>query len=364
MPSIITCLIVRNEAHIIARCLDSVKPFTDYLLIHDTGSTDETINVVEAWMKANNIPGHVTSAVWTDFATNRTWLIGEARTLPFDWVLTLDADEQLQSRCCFGRDDLHEQLSADCHQITAMSGSLAYGRPLLFRNNMLFRYRGIVHESLYCDGPHVNGPVISGLTLQVGHDSARNMDGGKFLRDIEALKTALAEGRDADLRARMLFYLAQSYRDAGLPDEALETYHLRELEGGWVEELYQSIYQQGRLMESLKHPSELSIQKYLHAWEVMPARAEALHGAARLCNRTQRWQQAYALASAGFTLPQKPGLFVEEWIYDYGLMDELAISAQRTGRMAEAARLNRLLLKIMPASHHERLQKNLAFSGG
>ncbi len=42
MPTIGLCMIVKNEAHVITRCLDSVCPLVDHVLIEDTGSTDAT----------------------------------------------------------------------------------------------------------------------------------------------------------------------------------------------------------------------------------------------------------------------------------------------------------------------------------
>ena len=46
------CMIVKNEAHVILRCLDSVRPLVDYVLIEDTGSTDGTQQIVMDWLVA------------------------------------------------------------------------------------------------------------------------------------------------------------------------------------------------------------------------------------------------------------------------------------------------------------------------
>jgi len=364
MSSIVTCLIVRDEAHVIRRCLDSVKPFTDFLVIHDTGSTDDTPKVIEDWMTANDIEGEIHFREWSDFATNRTMLIESARKLPYDYVLTLDADEQLQRGCCFDKENLSEQLDSDCHEITCNDGVVSYPRPLLFRNALPWRYKGVVHEGLYCDMSHSNGDVIKGLTVKVTCDGARSKAGDKHLMAIESLKHALMTNREPEMKARYLFYLAQSYRDAAMPREALETYNLREKEGGWKDEVFQAIYQQAKLMEWLKFRSYMVIQKYLQAWEVMPTRAESLHGAARICNQTQRWQQAYVLASAAAQIAKPQGLFIEDWIYDHGILDELAIAAHYAGHHKEARQINLTLLKLIPECHRERIRKNLSFCGG
>jgi glycosyltransferase involved in cell wall biosynthesis len=50
MKTISLCMIVKNESHVIERCLNSVKPLLDYVLIVDTGSTDNTIEVIYNWL--------------------------------------------------------------------------------------------------------------------------------------------------------------------------------------------------------------------------------------------------------------------------------------------------------------------------
>ncbi len=364
MSSVITCLIVKDEAPVIRRCLDSVRAVTDHLLVCDTGSEDGTPSLVREWMAESGTPGEVITLPWVDFATNRTLLLESARRpAACEYVFTLDADEVLETAPGWTKDTFRAQLTHDCHSVPVRSGSILYPRPLLFRNATPFRYRGVVHEALYCDPPHTRGPAVTGLQVRALADGARSLAGGKFLRDIALLEGALASGADPDLRARYLFYLAQSRRDAGQHEAALATYYLREREGGWAEEVFQSIYQQGRLMEALERPAGAVIQRYTDAWERLPSRAESLHAAARLCNRTGRFRQAYLLASAAEPIPLREGLFVEDWIYRYGVLDELAIAAQRTGRLKEAARINRLLLRIIPQDQHDRIRKNLAFCG-
>ena len=45
------CMIVKNEAHCIIRCLESIKPYINYWVICDTGSTDGTQNVIKEYLK-------------------------------------------------------------------------------------------------------------------------------------------------------------------------------------------------------------------------------------------------------------------------------------------------------------------------
>ena len=74
-PSVKTiglCMIVRDEVHIIRRCLDSVAPLVDAVLIVDTGSTDGTQAAIRDFLAASGLPGEIVEEPWRDFAWNRS----------------------------------------------------------------------------------------------------------------------------------------------------------------------------------------------------------------------------------------------------------------------------------------------------
>ena len=50
MKTINLCMIVKDEAHVIERCFDSVRPLIDEILIVDTGSTDDTVSVINNYL--------------------------------------------------------------------------------------------------------------------------------------------------------------------------------------------------------------------------------------------------------------------------------------------------------------------------
>ena len=65
------CLIVRDEGHCITQCLDSFSGSLDAVAIVDTGSNDNTISVIQNYLKVNKIFGGVISKPWGYFAISR-----------------------------------------------------------------------------------------------------------------------------------------------------------------------------------------------------------------------------------------------------------------------------------------------------
>lgn len=81
------CIIARDEAAFLKRCLVSARNHVDEIIVVDTGSTDATIDV------AREAGAHVESFGWCDdFSVARNVSLEAASG---DWVLVLDCDEVL-----------------------------------------------------------------------------------------------------------------------------------------------------------------------------------------------------------------------------------------------------------------------------
>ena len=88
-PSLAAAMIVRNEARCITRCLESVRPFVDKMVVLDTGSTDQTMELARkagALVYEMPWPGSFAEA------RNRSLELADA-----DWNLIVDADEWIVS---------------------------------------------------------------------------------------------------------------------------------------------------------------------------------------------------------------------------------------------------------------------------
>ena len=180
------------------------------------------------------------------------------------------------------------------------------------------------------------------------------------------LEAALETEQDAFLISRYTFYLAQSYRDCGENAKALDAYLRRAGQGFWDEEVFFSLYRAAQLKEALGYPDHDIIGTYLKAYETCPTRAESLHGAMRYCRLNDKFHQAYLIGGHALTLARpEGGLFVEDWIYDYGLLDEYSISAYWAGHYEQSLMAGRKILdeaKIPREDLAEAIRDNARFA--
>jgi glycosyltransferase involved in cell wall biosynthesis len=79
MPTIGLCMIVRDEAHVVERCLDSVRPLIDGAVIVDTGSRDGTPEIVRAYLVRHGIPGAGSAEVQSILRPGRGWTVRRGR---------------------------------------------------------------------------------------------------------------------------------------------------------------------------------------------------------------------------------------------------------------------------------------------
>ena len=110
MTALTVSMIVRNAQAFLPACLQSVQSLAPEIVIADTGSTDRTIEIArEFGARVVQIPWH------NDFAEARNRAIAEAQG---DWILSLDADEQLDPKTAAGIAALLENKTLSGFQVT------------------------------------------------------------------------------------------------------------------------------------------------------------------------------------------------------------------------------------------------------
>jgi len=365
MKTIAFTAIVRNEQDNILNCLESVKDLCDKFIILDTGSNDETINVVKDFFKKNNLDGDIISDPWVSFSTNRTNALNKAKDLGCDYVLMLDADETMNYKPDFNLSKFKENLKAQVYDVET-NLDIIYYRPLLTRADLNCFYKSVIHEFLECPNNWDSRDKTEGVFVSSSLNGYRSKQSeNKFINDIKVLKKELETETDEFLISRYTFYLAESLKNSGNSLEAVKYYRKRTQQGFWDQEIFESYYAMAKCFEDIDEKPEIVMSTYLQAFEACPSRAESLHDLAFYCRKKEWFNIAlmYALQGTRIPLPDN-GLFVKKWIYDYGLKDEASVSAYWTGDYETSYQLSVQLVKenLYPESQEDRIKANLQFA--
>jgi glycosyltransferase involved in cell wall biosynthesis len=215
-------MIVKNESHIIENTLSKLcdKIAFSYWVICDTGSTDDTREIITRFFSEKNIrniPGELIQHEWKDFGHNRTLAL-EAAHGKADYIFIFDADDQIT-----GEIEWPITFDKPAYNLQFGSTEFSYVRPILLSGHLKTRYVGVLHESLeyVC---HVADTIGGNYFIESLRTGSRNNDHSKYFKDAMILQNAYASEKDVSLADRYAFYCAQSYRDCDLYDDAVEWY--------------------------------------------------------------------------------------------------------------------------------------------
>ncbi len=222
-PRLSVCLIVRNEERFLTQCLQSVRDVAWQIVVVDTGSTDRTMDLARAQ------GGEVGTFTWgDDFSAARNAALALARG---DWVLVIDADEELRSDTLPAlRDDLQDARVMSYRLPLLNEGREHLGPsyvPRLFRNAPGVLFEGRIHESCF---PSVNQRAsLWGLESRTGRAVLRHhgyqaevvTDRRKQDRNLSLLRQAVGERPDD---ANLQMNLGMELCKAGSVAAGLEHY--------------------------------------------------------------------------------------------------------------------------------------------
>lgn len=379
---LVLAMIVKNESKIITRLLDSIGSVLDFVCITDTGSEDNTVELIENWGRDHNLPTTVCHDQWQDFKYNRTKCIKNAQeTYPeADYILLSDADFIWHVKDHF---DKH-LLFKDRYDIYQFSDLLKYTNTRMINARLEWEYRLRTHEYITVKGDtsHTRGE-LKGLEIEDREDGGCKDD--KFERDERLLKLDLEDPDvDEDDKTRARFYLARTLTDMKRYSEAIVAYRDRIKDGGFVQEVYYSKYQIGVCYEQLariklylsqtlkkdeserneyeknyleKHIAQLNLEgltwgqlqiaadfdfekaddEYWNAYEYRPSRAEALLKCAAMHRDLFHSQRAYDIAQIGKEIKMSAdSLFVEKACYTWNWDMEIMLTACYIGKPEES----------------------------
>lgn len=377
-PRLCLTMIVKNESKIIERCLDSVKGHIDYWVIVDTGSTDDTKELIQNSL--SDIPGELHEREFVSFGHNRT----ESLELSYNkskFVLLMDADLVFKVNDPNFKKNLSPKVDAyminECDSIdqNGRCAGFNYRNRIIINNEKEWFFEGSTHEVIELKEKRDTACInLDDVWIHNMYDGGSKSD--KYTRDIRLLTQDLKEDPDND---RAMFYLGESYfnlahqegiditseKTCSLLRDASFWYQKRvDAINTWDQEKYISLFKMAKI-NSLMNDS-IDFLGFLKAYEFMPSRLEPIYQIVRFCRENELYYSGYLIGKMALTnitpLP-KDALFVDGDVYSYQLIDETAICASWAGDNRTSESMIESILPIIEGyaseENVERIKDNL-----
>jgi tetratricopeptide (TPR) repeat protein len=319
-------MIVKNESRVILRLLESVVNYIDCYCICDTGSTDNTVEIIQQFFSSREhlIPGKIIHEPFRDFGYNRTFALKACEQIDVKYILLLDADMIFKVDPSITKTGFQNLLQADAYYIFQGSDTFFYKNVRIVKNKLGMVYWGVTHEYVKTpEGTKYEQMDKDQIFINDIGDGGCKSD--KFVRDVQLLKKGLEDEPNND---RYTFYLANSYRDAGQYDNAIECYKKRIEIGGWFDEVWHSYYSIGKCYKN-KGDMANAVYWWLEAYNFFPKRIENLYEIIHHYRCHGKNNLAYGI----FIMADHERknnkttdyLFLQKDVYDYKLDYELSI---------------------------------------
>lgn len=365
MATLCFATMCRDESKCILDTLESVYKYIDYWIVCDTGSTDNTCELVKNFFDEKNIPGELYVDEWVDFAYNKNIMFEKVYNKS-DYVLHFDSDDWLM-----GNFKVPEVNAGDIFHYKCKRGSFKFNVSILYNNRLKWKLYGVRHTIIKCidkqnikyvDNSHED------VWLDAEDRGHRSTDPEKYNKDGKALEKqfwdTLIEDPDG-LNTRSVFYTAQSYCDYGDTEKALRWYFLYlNLKNTWIEEEYETYLRIGKIYMSKNNEKRARhfIDKSI---SIFPDRAEGYLYFGRYCNQKQKFDLSKEYLSKGIDCKknhEKYKLFIHDLCYGAYCLDEYAVALYWLGDYRKSKQIIESIINLPEMENNrERLQANIQF---
>ncbi len=356
LPTLCLNMIVKNESKIITRLFDTVLPIIDSYCICDTGSTDNTVDIIEKYFESKGIQGKVVQEPFKNFCHNRTFSLKACQGLS-DYVLLMDADMKLR----IGNFDKKMLLKGTSFNLLQGNDNFYYHNCRIVKNDGNYEYKGVTHEYLNCPPEDIKCVVDKNVLFieDIGDGGCKS---DKYKRDIELLTQGI---KDEPNNERYYFYLANSYHDIGEYQEAIKYYIERINRGGWNQEIWYSYYRIGKCYMGLKE-YEKAIFNFMEGHNILPERLENLHEIIHFYRINSKHLLAFMYGQIAQNILEKNVardgfLFLENDVYTHKIYYELSIVSYYAGVKVIDELMVRLLNSPSASGSMNNILSNLKF---
>ena len=295
MTTLTLAMIVRDEEMTMDRVLTCASGFCDEIVVVDTGSTDQTIPIIQAFAQRHpNIRVKIDHFEWiNDFSAARNYAFSLSTSV---WTMWLDADDILHADAiekikalkaeALGNPDLEAVFCGYTRRFDPASGkpTKIQNRGRFYRTDRQYKWSGPVHE--YVELTPTTNKLLRG-DIQVIHDPLKPKSENRYLEIIRAACPADLDAVDpktiktyADVR--YAFYMGQESQRLGQLEEALRYFTFCVNNDAQFSHKYNMLRDAAEVLIRLNRPDE-ALTMAVRAIEFDSSRAEAYTLAGRLC---------------------------------------------------------------------------------
>ncbi len=346
------CMIVKNESAVLARALKSVASFADEIVIVDTGSTDNTVEI------ARGFTDKVYSYKWTDdFAAARNFALSHVKS---DYWMWLDADDIVPQKTAAGIAAFMRDAdgSVDVVMLPYVIGTTADGKPTfsyyrerILKNRADFFWQGRVHEAV-----QPRGNVIR-RAFPIVH--AKPSERANGTRNLDIYRKAVASG--ATLTARERYYYARElFFNGFMSDAAVEFSGFLDMPDGFYVNKIDACVMLSRCFSSMGDAQSAlaaAFRSFVYGLPTGEACCEigGIYFARDDFKRAAYWYECATRAKPDMD----SGAFVDLSAYGFTPLVWLTVCYDRLGDVKKAFRFHKRARKLRP--EHSSVAMNQAY---
>jgi tetratricopeptide (TPR) repeat protein len=312
--SICLCMIVKNESKNMVRLLNSVKSIIDFISITDTGSSDNTEEIIKNWGSENKIPTAIHKEPFRNFGYNRTFSFQAAKkSFPnATYALLSDADFKWEIDEEFDKNSLVRPF----YYVKQYNDFCSYWNIRLIDMKYNWECKGVTHEYWECVDIVTTDDRYKLDKIKINDIGDGGCKADKYVRDERLLREGIKTETNQRLVTRYTFYLAQTLRDMKKFEDAIIWYKERIKQGGWFEEVFYSYYQIGRCYNFMGN-LEKAKEYYLKAYEYNKKRSEPLYHLICILIKEGKLEEVKKYVEIAKTIqpPEDQVLFIERECY-------------------------------------------------
>lgn len=335
MVSICLSMIVKNESKTILKLLNSCYHLLDSYCICDTGSSDNTKEIIIDFFEKKNISGIIFTDSFYNFGYNRNVTYQRSKNMG-DYLLLLDADMILTDNG-FNKEELTQDVYLIDEDVR------------LINTRCSVEVKGPVYEYYDIKKPYTQDNINSLKILNTGKPN--------YQRNIILLNNSLKVDPN---NPRNIFYLANCYKNIGDIENAKKWYQRKLQEKGWNQEVFMTYY---NLCEIFRTNLPLLKKYAIEGYQMRLDRIETLYLYFEVLMENQMYEDAYQFAKHIKINKNIEGLFIQQDIYEWKMNYLLSMLYYYVGEYQKGFSLSIELLRenILPEDEYNTVLENIGF---